>query len=67
VNLTKTEAEAVWVPLDQGDLARRAQERLLASAKYRGVFPPGEDGDTACVRLFGGGKMAVVPLPAIRP
>jgi 3',5'-cyclic AMP phosphodiesterase CpdA len=67
LNLTKTEAEAVWVPLDQGDLARRAQERLLASAMYRGVFPPGEDGDTACVRLFGGNKMAVVPLPAIRP
>ena len=67
VNLTKTETEAVWVPLDQGDLALRAQERLLVSEMYRGVFPPGEDGDTACVRLFGGGKMTVVPLPAIRP
>jgi len=32
-----------------------------------GVFPPGEDGDTACVRLFGGKKMDVFRLPAIRP
>ena len=67
VRLTPKQAEAVWVPLAGGDLARRAQERLLASREYRGVFPKGEDGDTACVRLFGGNKMKVYPLPAIRP
>jgi hypothetical protein len=31
------------------------------------VFPAGEDGDTACVRLFGGKKMEIYPLPTIRP
>ncbi|HUU10515.1 MAG TPA: metallophosphoesterase [Phycisphaerae bacterium] len=67
VRLTPKEAEAVWVPLADGDLARKGQERLLGSAEYRGVFPAGEDGDTACVRLFGGNKMTVYPLPAIRP
>ncbi|MGB2936922.1 MAG: metallophosphoesterase [Phycisphaerae bacterium] len=67
VRLTPKEAEAVWVPLAEGDLLRRAQERLLGSKMYRGVFPPGEDGDTACVRLFGGKKMEVYRLPAIRP
>ncbi|HUX00935.1 MAG TPA: metallophosphoesterase [Phycisphaerae bacterium] len=67
VDVSAKEVEAVWIPLDSGDLARKAQERLLGSDMYRGVFPPGEDGDTACVRLFGGGKMVVVPLPAIRP
>jgi hypothetical protein len=67
VRLTPREAEAVWVPLADDDLTRRAQDRLLGSAAYRGVFPPGEDGDTACVRLFGGKKMEVYPLPAIRP
>jgi len=55
------------VPLDSGALARKAQERLLGSEMYRGVFPAGEDGETACVRLFGANKMVVVPLPAIRP
>jgi len=67
VRLTPKEAEAVWIPLAEGDLLRRAQERLLGSKMFRGVFPPGEDGDTACVRLFGGKKMEVFRLPAIRP
>ena len=67
VRLTPKQAEAVWVPLTRGDLARRALEKLLASREYRGVFPKGEDGETACVRLFGGNKMKVYPLPAIRP
>ncbi len=67
VRVTPKEAEAVWVPLASDDLSRRAQERLLGSAAYRGVFPPGEDGDTACLRLFGGSKMEVYPLRAIRP
>ena len=67
VRLTPREAEAVWVPLAGEDLARRAQERLLGSASLRGVFPAGEDGDTACVRFFGGDKMKTYPLPAIRP
>jgi len=67
VRLTPKQVEAVWVPLTSGDLARRALEKLLASREYRGVFPKGEDGETACVRLFGGNKMKVYPLPAIRP
>jgi 3',5'-cyclic AMP phosphodiesterase CpdA len=67
VRLSPKEAEAVWVPLAGDALRRRAQERLLSSVEYRGVFPPGEDGDTACVRLFGGKKLEVYPLPAIRP
>ena len=67
VRLTPKQAEAVWVPLTRGDLAGRALEKLLASREYRGVFPKGEDGETACVRLFGGNKMKVYPLPAIRP
>jgi len=67
VRLTPKQAEAVWVPLTCGNLARRALEKLLASREYRGVFPKGEDGETACVRLFGGNKMKVYPLPAIRP
>ena len=67
VRLTPKQVEAVWVPLAGADAARRAQERLLSSREYRGVFPKGEDGDTACVRLFGGNKMKVYPLPAIRP
>ena len=67
VDASAKEVEAVWVPLDSGALARKAQERLLGSEMYRGVFPAGEDGETGCVRLFGGGKMVVVPLPAIRP
>jgi len=67
IRLTPKQAEAVWIPLAGDDLAHRAQERLLASPQYRGVFPPGEDGDTACIRLFGGKKMEVYPLPAIRP
>jgi len=67
VRLTPREAEAVWVALAPDDLARRAQDRLLRTPTYRGVFPAGEDGDTACVRLFGGKKMEVYSLPAIRP
>jgi hypothetical protein len=67
VRLSPKEAEAVWVPLAGDDLTRRAQNRLLRSTEYRGVFPAGEDGDTACVRLFGGKKMEVYTLPAIRP
>jgi hypothetical protein len=60
-------AEAVWIPVAPAPVARRGQERLLASQEYRGVFPAGEDGDTTCVRLFGGNKMEVYRLPAIRP
>jgi hypothetical protein len=67
VRLTPREAEAVWVPVGTDDQTRRALERLLASKAYRGVFPQGEDGDTACVRLFGGRKMEVYRLPDIRP
>lgn len=67
VRLTPKQAEAVWVPLAGAELSRRAQDRLLSSREYRGVFPKGEDGDTTCVRLFGGNKMKVYPLPAIRP
>ena len=67
VRLTPQEAEAVWVPLGSDGQTRRAQDRLLGSAAYRGVFPEGEDGDTACVRLFGGKKMAVYRLPGVRP
>lgn len=67
IRLTPKEVEPMWVPLGDDDLSRRAQERLLASKEYRGVFPPGEDGDTACVRLFGVKKTEVYPLPAIRP
>ncbi len=67
VRVDQQNAEAVWVPLAPDWLARKAQERLLASPQYRGVFSPGEDGETACVRLFGGNKLQVVPLPAIRP
>jgi 3',5'-cyclic AMP phosphodiesterase CpdA len=67
VRMTPKEAEVVWVPVAGDDVLRRGQERLLRSAEYRGVFPPGEDGDTACVRLFGGKKMETYSLPAIRP
>jgi 3',5'-cyclic AMP phosphodiesterase CpdA len=67
VRLTPKEAEVVWVPVATDGVARRAQDRLLRSVEYRGVFPPGEDGDTACVRLFGGKKMETYSLPAIRP
>ncbi|MBE3070423.1 MAG: hypothetical protein IMZ66_09340 [Planctomycetes bacterium] len=67
VRVTPKEAEAVWVPVAGDDVSRRGLERLLGSVAYRGVFPSGEDGDTACVRLFGGSKMEVYPLPAIRP
>ena len=67
IRLTPKEAGPMWVPLGSDDLARRAQERLLSSGQYRGVFPPGEDGDTACVRLFGVKKTEVYPLSAIRP
>jgi 3',5'-cyclic AMP phosphodiesterase CpdA len=67
VRLTPKEAEVLWVPLAPDDTARRAQERLLRSNEYRGIFPVGEDGDTACVRLFGGKKMETYSLPGIRP
>jgi 3',5'-cyclic AMP phosphodiesterase CpdA len=67
VRLSSKETEAVWVPLAGEALSRRAQERLLASPEFRGVFPAGEDGDTACVRLFGGKKMEVYPLSGVRP
>jgi len=67
VQLTPKQAETVWVPVAPEDLARRAQDRLLRSPEYRGVFPSGEDGDTTCMRLFGGKKMEVYPLPGIRP
>jgi len=67
VRMTPKEAEAVWVPVAGDDVLRRGQERLLRSTEYRGVFPPGEDGDTACVRLFGGKKMETYSLLAIRP
>ena len=67
MRLSPKEVEAVWVPLAGDEVGRRAQEKLLASSQYRGVFPGGEDGDTACVRLFGGKKLAVYPLPALRP
>jgi len=67
VRLTPKEAGPMWVPLADDDLSRRAQERLLGSAEYRGVFPAGEGGDTACVRLFGAKKTEVYVLPAIRP
>lgn len=67
VRLTPKDMEAVWVSLADDALSRRSQERLLASPSYRSVFPAGEDGDTACIRLFGGKKMEVYPLPAIRP
>jgi len=67
VRVDHEQAEAVWVPLASEALARQGQERLLGSKSYRGVFPKGEDGDTACVRLFGGNKMTTYRLPAIRP
>jgi 3',5'-cyclic AMP phosphodiesterase CpdA len=67
VRLTPQEAEAMWVPLADPALSRRAQDRLLASPAYRGVFPPGEDGDTACVRLFGGRKLESYPVQGGRP
>lgn len=67
VRLTPREAEAVWVSVGTDDQTRRAQDRLLTSKSLRGVFPPGEDGDTACVRFFGGNKMEVYPLQDIRP
>jgi 3',5'-cyclic AMP phosphodiesterase CpdA len=67
VRLTPKEAGPMWVPLADDDVARRAQDRLLSSAEYRGVFPAGEDGDTACVRLFGMKKTEVYLLPTIRP
>ena len=67
VRLTPKEAGPMWVPLADDDLSRRAQERLLASPQYRGVFAAGEDGDTACMRLFGAKKTEVYVLPSFRP
>jgi len=66
VRLSPQEVEAVWVPLGADAETRRAQDRLLGSKAYRGVFAAGEDGDTACVRLFGGNKMQVFRLPGVR-
>jgi hypothetical protein len=57
----------VWVSLAPAEVARQGMERLLNSESLRGVFPDGEDGDTACVRLFGGNKMKTYRLPTIRP
>jgi len=67
MRLSPRELEAVWVPLGDDAQTRQAQDRLLGSKTYRGVFASGEDGDTACVRLFGGKKMEVYPLPGVRP
>ncbi|MFO8014097.1 MAG: metallophosphoesterase [Phycisphaerae bacterium] len=67
VRVDREEAEAVWVSPAPAEVARRGMERLLESERLRGVFPTGEDGDTACVRLFGGNKMKTYRLPAIRP
>jgi len=67
VRIDPQEAEAVWMSLAPAAVVRRGQERLLGSEAYRGVFPDGEDGDTACVRLFGGNKMTTYRLPTIRP
>ena len=67
VRVTQADAEAVWVPVAPEAVARRGLEVMLASRPYRGVFPEGEDGETACVRLFGGKKMQEFRLPAIRP
>ena len=67
VQLTPKQAEVVWVPVAPDDLARRAQDRLLRSPEYRGVFPSGEDGDTTCMRLFGGKKLETYSLPGMRP
>ena len=67
VQVTPKQAEAVWVPVAPDDLARRAQDRLLRTPEFRGVFPAGEDGDTTCMRLFGGKKMEIYPLPGMRP
>jgi len=67
VSIGPERAEAVWVPVARREVSRRGLERLLADPAYRGVFPPGEDGDTACVRLFGGNKRREFRLPTIRP
>jgi 3',5'-cyclic AMP phosphodiesterase CpdA len=67
VRLTPREVEAIWVPVGTDDQTRRAQERLLSSKALRGVFPAGDDGDTACVRFFGSHKMEVYSLQDIRP
>jgi 3',5'-cyclic-AMP phosphodiesterase len=67
VRMSPKETEAVWVTLADEALSRRAQERLLASPELRGVFPAGEDGDTACMRLFGGKKMEIYPAAKGRP
>ena len=67
LQLRPREIEAAWVPAAPDALVHRAQNRLLESPLYRGVFPVGEDGDTACIRLFGGKKMEVIPLPTAAP
>lgn len=67
VRVDEQEAEAVWVSPAPEDVVRQGLERLLDSPTLRGVFPKGEDGDTACVRLFGGNKMKTYRLPTIRP
>ena len=67
VRVDREQAEAVWISPAPDEVAQQALERLLASQTLRGVFPKGEDGDTACVRLFGQKKMETYRLPAIRP
>ena len=67
VLMTSKGIEASWVPVAPDALAHKAQNRLLESPLYRGVFPAGEDGDTACIRLFGGKKMETYPFGSARP
>jgi len=61
------EVEALWVPAATDAVVHAAQNRLLETPLYRGVFAAGEDGDTACIRLFGGHKLEKVPLPSVTP
>jgi len=67
VRVDQQEAEAVWVAVAPEAVARKGLEKLLASQAYCGVFPEGEDGETTCVRLFGGNKSKLYRLPSIRP
>ncbi len=67
VEVRPEEIEMVWVPAADEATAARAQDRLLSSERWRGVFPEGEAGDAACVRLFGANKLQTWSLEAIRP
>jgi hypothetical protein len=67
VLLGPKEIEATWVPAAPEALVHKAQNRLLETPLYRGVFPAGEDGDTACIRLFGGRKLETMKLPSAAP